>query len=66
MQRRRFTAALAATVAAPLVAAVNNDAPFKTAKDLLAYAKANPGKISYGSSGDWPISDTAAKSFFGS
>jgi tripartite-type tricarboxylate transporter receptor subunit TctC len=36
----------------PLVAAVNNDAPFKTAKDLLAYAKANPGKISYGSSGN--------------
>ena len=36
----------------PLVAAVNNDAPYKTAKDLVAFAKANPGKISYGSSGN--------------
>jgi tripartite-type tricarboxylate transporter receptor subunit TctC len=36
----------------PLLAAVNNDAPYKTAKDLVAFAKANPGKISYGSSGN--------------
>jgi tripartite-type tricarboxylate transporter receptor subunit TctC len=36
----------------PLVAAVNNDAPFKTAAELVAYAKRNPGKISFGSSGN--------------
>jgi tripartite-type tricarboxylate transporter receptor subunit TctC len=36
----------------PLVAAVNNDAPFKTVPELLAYARANPGKISFGSSGN--------------
>lgn len=36
----------------PLVAAVNNNAPFKTARELVAYAKAHPGKISYGSSGN--------------
>ncbi|HET8745714.1 MAG TPA: tripartite tricarboxylate transporter substrate binding protein [Ramlibacter sp.] len=36
----------------PLVAAVNNEAPYKGAKDLIAFAKANPGKISYGSSGN--------------
>lgn len=36
----------------PLVAAVNNDAPFKTAAELIAYAKKNPGKISFGSSGN--------------
>src|SRR5262249_23566913 len=36
----------------PLLAAVSNDAPYKSAKDLIAYAKANPGKISYGSSGN--------------
>jgi len=36
----------------PLLAAVNNDAPFKTAKELIAYAQANPGKISFGSSGN--------------
>ena len=36
----------------PLLAAVNNDAPFKTAKELIAYAQANPGKVSFGSSGN--------------
>lgn len=36
----------------PLVAAVNKDAPFKTAQELVAYAKRNPGKISFGSSGN--------------
>ena len=36
----------------PLVAAVNNDTPHKNAKDLIVYARANPGKISFGSSGN--------------
>lgn len=36
----------------PLVAAVSNDAPFKTAAELVAYARANPGKVSFGSSGN--------------
>ena len=35
----------------PLVAAVNNNAPFKTVAELIAFAKARPGKISFGSSG---------------
>lgn len=35
----------------PLLAAVPNNAPFKNTKELVAYAKANPGKVSFGSSG---------------
>lgn len=36
----------------PLLAAVSNDAPFKTGRELIDYARANPGKISFGSSGN--------------
>ncbi len=36
----------------PLLAAVNNNAPFKTARELVDYARANPGKVSFGSSGN--------------
>ena len=36
---------------APLVMTVNNNLPVKDVKDLLAYIKANPGKVSFGSSG---------------
>jgi tripartite-type tricarboxylate transporter receptor subunit TctC len=36
----------------PLLAAVPNEAPYKTAKEFVAFAKANPGKVSYGSSGN--------------
>ena len=35
----------------PLLAAVNNNAPFKNAKELVAYERANPGKVRFGSSG---------------
>jgi len=36
---------------APLIMTANNNLPAKDAKELIAYAKANPGKISFGSSG---------------
>jgi len=35
----------------PLVAAVSMNAPFKTTAELVAYARANPGKLSFASSG---------------
>jgi tripartite-type tricarboxylate transporter receptor subunit TctC len=36
---------------APLILTVSNDFPAKDMKELIAYAKANPGKVSFGSSG---------------
>jgi tripartite-type tricarboxylate transporter receptor subunit TctC len=49
---RKDLAAVSLIGISPLIAAVNNDAPFKTGAELVAYARANPGKISFGSSGN--------------
>ncbi|OFZ84241.1 MAG: MFS transporter [Betaproteobacteria bacterium RBG_16_66_20] len=38
-------------VVAPLILTANNNFPPKSAKELVEYAKKNPGKISFGSSG---------------
>ena len=42
---------IARIVQIPFVIAVNPDLPIKNVADLVAYAKANPGKVKYGTSG---------------
>jgi tripartite-type tricarboxylate transporter receptor subunit TctC len=50
-------------VSGSYVLAVSNDAPFKTVAELIAYAKANPGKLSYGSAGIGSTLHLAAEFF---
>jgi tripartite-type tricarboxylate transporter receptor subunit TctC len=45
-------AAVSRAATGPLVICVSNDAPIKTLKELLAYAKANPGKLFAAASGN--------------
>ena len=40
------------TSVAPLILVANNDFPAKNVGEFIAYAKANPGKINFGSSGN--------------
>ncbi|MBK8324661.1 MAG: hypothetical protein IPL06_18705 [Betaproteobacteria bacterium] len=35
----------------PMAIVTSADSPFKSMKDMMAFAKANPGKLSYGTSG---------------
>jgi tripartite-type tricarboxylate transporter receptor subunit TctC len=36
---------------------VQSGSPFKTLKDVIDYAKANPGKLSFGNVGTWSVTD---------
>ena len=47
----RDIAAIAGIISLPFVMVVNPSVPAKTVPELTAYAKANPGKISFGSPG---------------
>ena len=47
----------------PLVLAANPAAPFTNIRELLAYARANPGKLSYASSGAGTISQQEMELF---
>src|SRR6516165_8435418 len=50
-------------VGVPMALIVRPNAPFKTIPELVAYAKANPGKVSYGSTGNGSTNQLGAELF---
>lgn len=61
VQRDLAPVGLAATV--PLALVVNTAVPANSLKEFIAYAKANPGKLSYGSAGNGNITHLGAFQF---
>ena len=47
----------------PMVIVVKKDSPFNTIQELIAYAKAHPGKLNYGSLGSGTISQLTTEMF---
>ena len=56
-----FTA-VSLVASTPFVIVVNASLPVKTLEDWIAYAKARPGKLSYGSAGQWGSSHLCMES----
>jgi tripartite-type tricarboxylate transporter receptor subunit TctC len=54
---------IARIVQIPFVIAVNPDLPIKNVADLVAYAKANPGKVTYASQGNGSTSHLTGQMF---
>jgi len=44
-------------LAGPRIITASSDAPFKTFKEMIAWAKANPGKLTFGHTGIWQAAD---------
>lgn len=47
----------------PLLITINKDQPFKTIQELVAYARENPGKLNYGTSGIGSINQFSTELF---
>lgn len=54
-------AAVANVLTAPQVLVIRAGLPFKTAQELIAYARANPGKLNYASAGNGSVQHIAAE-----
>lgn len=54
---------IALTASLPIVLVVPLKSPFKTVEELVAYAKANPGKLNYASAGNGNVTHLASLSF---
>ncbi len=60
---KRDLAPVALTAVVPLGVVVANNVPANTLAEFIAYAKANPGKLSYGSAGNGNITHLGAFQF---
>src|SRR5215831_6944833 len=59
----RDIAPVASVIREPLIMALHPSVPAKTVSELIAYAKANPGKLSMGSGGNGSTSHVAGELF---